>query len=374
MKKRYIISSIVFIVMLFSLSVMAILKPADESSLSERRPLAQFPELSIDTILSGDFTSKFEDYATDQFPARDSWRTLKAIAKFYIFNQKDNNDIYIHDGYASKLDSEIKVESVENAVKKIKYLYDTYVKEKSDKVYFSVIPDKSYTLAPLGNYPYLDAKAIVEKLKEDLDFAKYIDILPLLDYTDYYKTDTHWSQEKVKDVADKILDEMGAEKIKNYKEVTLDKDFYGVYYGQSSLPLPPDKITYITSDSIENSVVYNYEGTNGVLETIIPEKVYNEEKLNSKDPYEMFLSGASYLIRIVNPENTSGKRLIVFRDSFSSSLAPLMTEGYSEIILVDIRYVYSHVIGALISEEEFKDADVLFLYSAMILNDSYSFK
>lgn len=374
MKTKYLISSLVVIITLFTLTVLAWFKAPDAMSESERRPLAQFPEVSVDTIFSGKFTKEFESYATDQFPFRDGFRTLKAISKFYIFNSKDNNDIYIHDGYAAKIESAISDTSIENAVKKINYLYEKYVKDNTNKVYLSIIPDKNTTLATEGNYPSLDYERLADSVVKGVPFAKYIDIFPLLDYTDYYKTDTHWSQEKIVDVAHTILDAMGAEKTDEYKEVTLDTPFYGVYYGQSSLPLPPDKITYLTNETIESCKVYNYEGSDGVLENIKPTSVYNMEKLDSKDPYEMFLSGAVNLMRIVNENNTSGKKLIVFRDSYTSSLAPLMTQGYSEIILIDIRYLASHFIGAFVTPDDFKDADVLFLYSALILNQSQSFK
>lgn len=367
MKNRYIISSLIIIIVLFVLSLSAWLKPESEMSVSERRPLEKFPELSVNTLLSGDFSKKFESYATDQFPLRDSWRTFKAIAKFYIFNQKDNNDIYIHDGYAAKIQNEISSSSLDNATEKLTYLYENLVKGKSNKVYFSVVPDKNTTLSSIGNYPSLDYNVLRDKVKDGLDFAEFIDIFPLLDYTDYYKTDSHWSQDKIIDVADTILLSMGKEKTPTFEKVTLEEDFYGVYYGQSSLPLPPDKISYLTSPAIENAVVFNFE-TN--KET----KVYDMEKLNSKDPYEMFLSGAVSLMKITNPLNTSGERLIIFRDSFTSSIAPLFLHAYSEILLIDTRYIFPQYVSAFVSEEEFTDADVLFLYSAAILNESFSLK
>lgn len=374
MKNKYLYSSLLFIIVLFSLSFSAWFKAPTDMSESERRPLAKLPELSLSSVLEGKFTGEFEDYATDQFPLRDTFRTLKAIAKFYVFGQKDNNDIYIHDGYAAGLETEINDSSIDNATSKLTYLYNSFVKDKTDKVYLSIVPDKNMTLSGKGSYPSLDYSALADKVKKGLPFAKYIDIYPLLDYTDYYKTDTHWSQDKITDVADAILSGMGKENTAEYEKVTLENDFYGVYYGQSSLPLPPDKLSYLTNSTIENALVYNYEGSDGRLENITPESVYNMEKLNSKDPYEMFLSGAVSLMRIKNPSNESGEKLIVFRDSFTSSLAPLMIESYSEIILVDIRYLASFYLSAFISPEEFENADVLFLYSALILNDSFSFK
>ena len=65
---------------------------------------------------------------------------------------------------------------------------------------------------------------------------------------------------------------------------------------------------------------------------------------------------------------TNGKKLYLFRDSFSSSLAPLLVGGYSEIYLIDIRYVMSDYLDLFLSFEE--GQDILFLYSTEVLNNS----
>ena len=57
----------------------------------------------------------------------------------------------------------------------------------------------------------------------------------------------------------------------------------------------------------------------------------------------------------------------IFRDSFGSSIAPLLSEGYAKITLVDIRYLRADLLERFI---EFKNQDVLFLYSTSVLNHS----
>ena len=54
-------------------------KPDDAVSVSERRKLAQKPELTLSSVLRGEFMTKFETYTLDQFPLRDSFRRLKAV-------------------------------------------------------------------------------------------------------------------------------------------------------------------------------------------------------------------------------------------------------------------------------------------------------
>lgn len=99
--------------------------------------------------------------------------------------------------------------------------------------------------------------------------------------------------------------------------------------------------------------------------------MYDMEKAEGKDPYEMFLSGTRPILTIENPHVDNGEELIVFRDSFGSSLVPLLAKAYEKITILDIRYVNSSMLGQFV---EFGDQDVLFLYSTMLLNSSLALK
>jgi hypothetical protein len=85
----------------------------------------------------------------------------------------------------------------------------------------------------------------------------------------------------------------------------------------------------------------------------------------------MFLAGSDALLVIENPNATTDKELVVFRDSFGSSLLPLLIESYTKVTVVDIRYISSNLLGNFL---EFNDQDVLFIYSTLVLNSSTSFK
>ena len=74
---------------------------------------------------------------------------------------------------------------------------------------------------------------------------------------------------------------------------------------------------------------------------------------------------------MVNPNAESEDRLILFRDSFGSSIAPYFLESYREVTLVDIRYLSPERLGKLL---DFTDCDVLFLYSTLVLNNSETIK
>lgn len=339
-------------------------KPSDAFSDSERRTLRQFPELSMEAVLSGTFMSDFESYVTDQFLLRDGLRTVKAFFATKILGQKDNNGIYMVDGYASKLEYPLNVTSVQRAVDRFQYVYETYMKDTDVKAYYAVIPDKNYFLAEGNGYLAMDYEKLFAQVKNGMANMTYIDIVDLLSIEDYYKTDIHWRQENLLDVAERLQGGMGVEVKNEFQLKTLDYPFYGVYYGQSALPMEAETIGYYTNDVLDHCVVYDYQNNESTT-------IYDMGKAYGKDPYEMFLSGAISLMTIENPMAETDKELILFRDSFGSSMAPLLVESYAKITLVDIRYIHPDLLGKYI---EFKDQDVLFLYSTSVLNNGETIK
>ena len=144
---------------------------------------------------------------------------------------------------------------------------------------------------------------------------------------------------------------MGAEISGEFTEHELDRDYYGLYYGYAALPVKPEKISYLTNDTIENAVVTNFETNQKTA-------VYDMEKAAGKDPYEMFLSGSVSLLTIENPSAKTDKGARHFPGFVrEQSLAPLLLEGYAKITLVDIRYLPSARPGSFVT---FDKQDVLF--------------
>ncbi len=136
-----VLSSALF---LFGLSLWCLLKPAESVSLSERRTLAQMPELKVETLLNSKYMTDFEDYSLDYFPLRNRFRSLKAMNSLYLFGQKDINGIYLADGYASRLEYPMNPDSLDNAAKKFELIYNQYLAPAQSRVYSSIIPDKIF--------------------------------------------------------------------------------------------------------------------------------------------------------------------------------------------------------------------------------------
>lgn len=366
MKKVRFFGLIALAAVWLGLTVSAWTLPSKEISEAERRELEQFPELSGDTLLSGEFMEDFEGYTQDQFPLRDTFRQIKAWFHYNILRQGDNNSIYVADGYAAKMEYPLREDSLEYALQVFEKLYETYLADTGSAIYASVVPDKSYYLAEENGYLAMDYEKLFQTMEQGMSYAQYVDITDGLNGSSYYRTDTHWRQEYLLPVAEKLAEAMGIEKPKaeDYTQVTLERPFYGVYYGQAALPMEPEELNILTSALLEQCRVYNHEtGTYGAI--------YDMEKLNSNDLYEVFLSGSVSLLTIENPLATTDKELIVFRDSFGSAIVPLLAQGYRTITVVDIRYLPSARLGSFL---DFHGQDVLFLYSALVLNNSEPLK
>lgn len=346
-----------------SLAACAWFGPDHEISEAERRPLDQMPKISKETILNGEFMAVFEDYTLDQFPLRDSFRKIKAVTHYYVMGQKDNNEIYVAKGHLAEMEYPLNTESVDHAMQRYQELYNLCLKRFGCNVYTTVVPDKGYYLAEENGYLSLDYAQMFSQVQAATPWAEFIDITDCLTLEDYYYTDTHWRQEKLLTVAQKLSQTMGGigPKAEDFTQTELDRPFYGVYYGQAALPVKAEPMYIMESDLLKECSVFSYT-TNKTT------SVYDMEKLNGKDQYEVYLSGSESFLEIKNPNATSGKTLVIVRDSFGSSLAPLLVQDYERIILVDIRYMDVKMAALNLMKMGIYNADVLFMYSSLVLN------
>lgn len=357
-KKSTILAALGLVAVWAGISLTAWFSPARESSDSERRLLAQLPELSAQTILDGSFARDFEDYTLDQFPARESFRSLKALFHRYILLNRDNNGIYIADGSAAELEENLDEASVNRALEQFNLVQQLYLQDAGCKVYTAVVPDKGYYLAGQNGYPAMDYDVLFAMVEEGMPWAEYIDLTGSLSIDDYYRTDLHWRQENLLPVARQIAAAMDASAVEDASPVALERPFYGVYCGQAALPMEPDTMYLMESQLLGSCRVYNYT-------TQSFSDVYDAEKLDAKDLYDVYLSGPQSLLRIENPNAETDRELVVFRDSFGSSLAPLLVKDYAAVTLVDLRYIRPQVLGNYV---DFTGCDVLFLHSTLVLN------
>ena len=371
-KIKNIVNVVVFCVAVFGFALLCLVLPKPEFLDSERRPAAAFPTLSLESIMKdgleyGDsFMKQFDDkYTPDNFPFRDFFRNLKSFVNTNVFRKSDKDGVYVVDGVAAEMQEQIDKDSIAHAAEKLTFVYEKFLKDKGIKPYMAIIPDKGYFLSEANGYLSMDYDAFIAEMLASVEFMEYINIKDSLEVGDYYASDTHWRQEQLVKIAEILVNAMGGKYDSKFEKNELDVDFYGVYAGRAPKPLDAETIYYLTNGNLENVKVTDWE--HGGKEI----SLYDMEKAHGKDAYDMFLSGELSKVTIENPNAKTDRELVVFRDSYGRSLLPLMVEDYAKITIIDIRYQIPQI---LLMGVNFENADVLFLYSTLILNNSSELK
>lgn len=296
----------------------------------------------------------------DNFYQRETFRKLKTSVELDVFKKQDVNKIYKYNDFLVEQIYPLDEKSITNLTNKINYIKESYLNE-TNKIYYSIIPDKNYYTD--NSHLKLDYDKMQQIMENNLNGLQYIDIFQDLSLDSYYYTDSHWKQEKLQNVAKTIAENMNFSITQNYNEQKV-ATFKGVYAGQLPINTKEDEIKILVNDVIADANAYNYE-------TKEQGGIYNFKKLTGYDKYDIYLSGATPLIEISNANNKTNKTLVIFRDSYASSLAPLLMEGYSKITLVDTRYISPKILNEYVN---FENADILFIYSTLVINSSMALK
>lgn len=356
---KNIIVSILFSCILIVVLIVNIFSKDKDISVSERRRLASFPEFSVSNLFNGTFFSNFDKYAVDQFMMRDIIRENKVKLDLAIKN--NYHDVYVYNDYLIKQEYPLNESSLKNLTDKIKIINNKYLNDS--KIYYSVVPDKNFFVNN-GNLR-MDYDLLISKMNTELSSFNYIDIMNSLSLEDYYYSDSHFKQENIVKVANVILDKMGNN---YYKDINYNMQNVGVFKGVYSYQVPvkikEDYINILTNEYIDNAIVYDNLNK-------IDINVYDKSKINSWDLYDIYLGGAKGLLTIYNNLASNDDELIVFRDSYGSSLVPLLISSYKKITVIDTRYISSNILSDYV---EFMGQDVLFLYSISTINNSFTVK
>lgn len=349
--------TILVAVLILSITLLNLIKTDNEISIWERRKLKQFPDIKVETLVFGKWFLDFEDYALDQIVFRHQFRQLKVWFEESVLGKQDVSGLFSEKNHIFKINDYKSITELERFVAYIENLKEDYFHD--NKIYYVHIPDKT---------SYSDREQLVQMeaateafLKENLLGLSFISISNKLSLEHFYETDTHWRQETLHPIVDVIFEGMGTQIQYDEKDfiIKTHPSFLGVLYGQLPSHREHEALLYMDHPNFQSYNIFDFE--KGLID------MYDESKLSGLDAYDVFLSGASPILEINNPHAQTDKELIVFRDSFGSSILPLLSFNYAKIIAVDTRYVTSSYLSETIDIS--KDQDVLFLYSSGIVHN-----
>lgn len=268
-------------------------------------------------------------------------------------------------------EKELDEKSIDRAIGKFQKFAEDYCGE-AQRVFLALIPSKNgYLNAENGHLN--EAEFAILQSVYDKWGRNFIDLSVCLQLEDYYRTDPHWRQERLGAVLRELgaalefdtdtTDDADEPLTENWTEEVLTTDYIGVY-GDEVDGVPAETLTVLHHGAMDSYIVRNGETGEEM-------PLYDTAKLTERDPYELFVGGPLSLVTIENPNAGNDRHLVVVRDSFGSALLPLLAQSYGKVTAVDIRYMMPAMVGNFV---DFTDADVLFLYSSTVLNNSITLK
>lgn len=366
---------LIFLFMIFGISIGSMLVPQKAFSENENRFLATKPEFTLKALYSGDYTKEYENYITDQFIFRNQWITLKTLTELAI-GKKDINGVYFaEDGYfiqrhevtdVDQEQSQKNVERLQSFVKKyVDQMGEEHVKVMLVPTASEVLTDKLPDFA--AGY---DQNALIDQVKKRLPGETFVDVRDtLLNHKEeyiYYKTDHHWTTLGAYYAYEAWAKNSGFTPyaLDQFEKILGSDEFYGTLYSKVNIPVKPDELyLYQHKESSDYKVVYNLE-----KET---DSLWDTAQLEGKDKYSVYLGGNNALVEI-NTDANNGRKLIVIKDSFSHCFVPFLAEHFETIYMVDFRYNNMKVSNLIVENEI---TDILVLYNTMnFVQDVYSYK
>jgi hypothetical protein len=356
--KNNILPLLIFTVFIGAFFVLNLALPDRDFSQQENRALQKCPAFSLSALFSGSYTSDYEKYSADQFALRDMWMPLKARAELLVGKTENNGVYYCGDTLIKqfKATDTQKLEAKVDAV-------NTFASKLNVPVYFGLIPGASdiwHGKLP-QNAPNSSQKELIGDCYSRCS-AKCIDIYSLLQSHSsediYYRTDHHWTSLGAYYGYEALSASMGytAPDISTYDRKTVTNSFCGTNWSSSGF-------TWVKPDSMETFVddsgvdVDNY--SKGADSAPVQSGLYAKDFLDKKDKYSYFMGGVTPLLH-VKTENSSAPSLLIIRDSYTDSLLPFLTQNYSDIYVIDLRYFRNN--AAEFAKDKQVDS-VLILYS-----------
>lgn len=328
---------------------------------TENRMLQQKPVFSWADLADGRFMGNFEKYQTDQFIFRREWIGLQTAADRLLGKSK-SGDVYLGEGQLLEEPSKLS----ENVWENLDAMGAFCRNQTGVKCYLMLVPDAaSVQREKLPAYaPVADQAEQLEEIRSYLEKKENpVTEIPLYEMLRehreeslYYRTDHHWTTLGARyayQSAAGLMGLPGAENGEEKKLYPVSDSFQGTLAARSGYRVPDDTIEVYWPDQEEELVVtYVQEQTKSA-------SLYAAEKLKTRDKYGMFLNGNHPLTEIRTMAST-GRKLLLIKDSYANCFVPFLTGDFEEIVLVDPRYYYDSAEKLM---KQYGFTDVLFLYN-----------
>lgn len=364
-----------FLTAIFVFAVLFWVLPDRETSERENRQLADMPKLTVESVLDGKFTADIAEYMADQFPGRDFFVTVKAMAETAL-GKGGNNGVLFGAGETLVTREDLpNTDNMRTNLAAIGAFSDwcaardiptvTAVTGRTADVLDHTLPayygaaysdrlwDTLHAEADAAGVSLLDLRA---PLRTRAQAGEYV----------YYRTDHHWTTLGAYYGYADIADALGVEAhpLADFERRTVSLSFLGTTWSTAGA-------SWINADTME---FFRFPGDGAFTTTIVDNGrtfagFYDMDYLAKKDKYSAFIGGNNALVTVTaDAADDSRETLLLVKDSFAHAAVPFLARHY-DLVILDLRY-YKKSVADL--TEEYGVDQVLFLYNVDTLTASAS--
>ena len=355
MKKVYaiILSSLFCAVIVLGAALTVFLEKPDFSE-EENRYLADFPRLSSFSLENSDYFDKVETFLSDRFPMRKELVSACSLLLYLSGNREIGGAYVTEKGYIERWSEK----EEKNVIDNCRAIEKFCTENENINTEALIIPTAARIykeLLPSGA-PNVDQDMIYENIETYLENVRLINpteyMLASKQEQLFYKTDPHINTRGAAAIYKYFCSKHGFELPQNLTYTAVSDTFYGTL---------DSKVLYDFSSPDDIEICrYNMMPTvHAVTRGIDRNTLYDNEKLSQKDKYSYFLGG-NYGEITISTYGSTGRNLLVFKDSFANVLVPYLIKDYDTIHLIDPRYYY-YDLDTYIQTEDITDC--LFIYN-----------
>lgn len=360
-KLAHRISFLFFFGLIIIIPLLTCVLPKQETSELENKFLKKFPTFSVDNVFSRKYMKDIEEYISDHFLGRTTWIAARTDMEL-LTGKADINGVYVlQDRLVEKLTTPNN-EIVDKSIAAI----NNFAATNNVPVYVMVAPTATgiYRGELPAYAPQYDQRKFIESIYGKLSkgvFAldAYSPLFVNKNEYIYYRNDHHWTSLGAYLAYAGTIKKMGFQPIPQsaFDIEHASNDFRGTLYS---------KILY---DGAAADTIDLYHNPKGIQITGVEvntgkgiekyDSMYFREFLDKKDKYSVFC-GTNQPIVTIKTDAPKENKLLIFKDSYAHSYVQFLAQHYSEITMVDMRYIN---VGykAVVDPADYNQ--VLFLYN-----------
>ena len=335
-------------------------KQATVFSENENRYLTRFVKPNKNNLTDRRFMDTFDEWFADRFIMREEFiiaqNTLERLqGKSEINGVFTADDRLILSWKNTAGGFNTPLQSVDNFVQQIGIESYIMLVPTAQEIYADTLPPNSEP----GNQT-----ALIKHCYDNLPNLTSIDVATYLtensDGYIFYRTDHHWTTYGAYWGYYAAALKMGIVPydVGKFSVEHASTDFRGTLFSKTlDYRITPDVVSFYT---LANNPPELTLTVNDGVETVKHDSLYLRDYLNSKDKYAAFM-GVNSPIMEIETDVDNDRALLVFKDSYAHCMLPFLSNHYSRITVLDMRYINVDV-SSFVDFSEYEQ--VLFVYSA----------